>query len=74
LEIKGFDGDFHKDYESHTIIRKDKVQNINYDKGTFEIVREIRSENSLGMKVRNNVFIKLKFNGFNVIIEDIEIE
>ena len=74
FEIKGLDGEFHKDYESYTSISKNNVQNINYDNGNFEIVREIRSENSLGMKVRNNIFIKLKFDGKTANIIDVKTE
>ncbi|KPH13577.1 hypothetical protein AMQ68_08395 [Chryseobacterium sp. ERMR1:04] len=72
LEIKGIDGEFHKDYSSYTIITKEKAQNVNYDKGTFDILREARSENSLGMKVRNNVLFKLKFTRFTALIEDVK--
>ena len=74
LEMKGFDGEFTKNYTVNTAIRKSTAQKINYEKGTFQIVREIRSENAIGQKVRNNFFVDFKFDGKECVIVDLKME
>ncbi|QOW09562.1 hypothetical protein Q73A0000_03875 [Kaistella flava (ex Peng et al. 2021)] len=74
LEMKGFDGEFTKNYATNTLIRKDTSKNINYDKGTFQVVREIRSENAFGTKVRNKVVVYVKFNGKGYEVVDFKTE
>lgn len=74
LEIKGFDNEYHKDYEGYTRIEKDAT-NVNYDEGTFDVIREFKAEGSVvGIKVRKKAIFSLKLKRFGVVIENILIK
>ncbi|WP_143756527.1 hypothetical protein [Chryseobacterium sp. RU37D] len=74
LQIKGFDNEYHKDYEVYTNIQGDATI-ISYENGIFEIVREFKAEgNIVGREIRKSATFKCKLNRFAASIEDFKIE
>lgn len=74
LQIKGFDGEYHKDYETRTSIQSD-ASIISYEKGTFEVIREFKAEgNVVDREIRKSVIFKFKMNNAKVSIESVKME
>ncbi len=74
LQIKGFDNEYHKDYEVYTDIQSDATI-VSYENGTFEIIREFKAEgNVVGREIRKSATFKCKLNRFAASIEDLKIE
>lgn len=74
LEIKGFDNKYHKDFEKYTLL-KESVSNVNYDKGTFDVIREFKAEGTaVGMSFRKTAKFNMRFNGFTAVIDDLQVQ
>ncbi|MBO9690679.1 hypothetical protein [Chryseobacterium sp.] len=74
LEYKSISRDFVKNPNGYTSVLPEDFSNINYEKGSFRVSKEFKSENKLGMKVRGIIFCDFTFNGLKYTLKNIKFE
>lgn len=72
LLVKNIFGEYTKDFDLNTNIRKE-VLNVDYTNGAFDIIRQFKSENKLGMLVNGSIKVSIKNSNKKFIVSNIEI-